>query len=177
MGRWRQSRYRFRMASHLLLLRKGQARFLQGKGNMAMRTGMVGTFRVDATQAECQEILRGEGTLECPSYQDLGTRGPPTGIGSNIYILNISGTVFFVGDWCIFSMHPDPEMNKRSNGTTFEVRTSCPAVCRILTMKSNSTDLRRIFRVARNGIAPSQFVSYSDLSSASADIKAHRMGR
>jgi hypothetical protein len=94
-----------------------------------------------------------------------------------IYILNISGTVFFVGGWCIFSMHPDPEMNRRSNGTTFEVRTSCPAVCRILTMKSNSTDLRRIFRVARNGIAPSQFVSYSDLSSASADIKAHRMGR
>ena len=54
--------------------------------------------------------------------------------------------------------------------------------CRLLTMKSNSTDLQRIFRVigqgcvARNGIASIQFVFYYDLSSASADIKARRMG-
>jgi hypothetical protein len=143
---------------------------------------MVGTFRVDATQAECQEILRGEGTLECPSYQDLGTRGPQTGIGSNIYILNISATCFLqaVGAYfpCIQIQKLTGDLMAQTSKCEYPVQT----FCRLLTMKSNSTDLQRIFRVigqgcvARNGIASIQFVFYYDLSSASADIKARRMG-
>ena len=44
-----------------------------------------------------------------------------------IYIKYFSD-LFFVGGWCIFSMHPNPEMNRRSNGTNLEVRISCPDV-------------------------------------------------
>ena len=76
---------------------------------------------------------RGYSRMPFVQYQDLGTRGHQ---GSSdrvwkqyifIYIKYFRD-VFLVGGWCIFSMHPNPEMNRRSNGTAFEVRTSCPDV-------------------------------------------------